>query len=340
MSQRSHVQGDRTASAPGLQEAGTGVLTLPDNPSSRAEPETSQAAAAPHGPAERASVVLVTGMSGAGRSVALKIFEDLGYEAVDNLPLSMLGMLTRGVDVTRPLALGVDMRTRGFSADILLKAARAIKTRTGDRAALLFLDCDDDVLIRRFKETRRRHPLASDRPVSDGIRIERSLLASVRDAADLVVDTSVLVPSELRRLLAGRFGSETAGELTLTVISFAYRQGVPREADLVFDVRFLRNPHYDEALKPLDGRAASVASYIEADPDFPGFFDNLVSLVRPLLPRFLAEGKSYLTIAIGCTGGRHRSVFIAERLASWLGEQGFKAGISHRDVHRASWDAL
>jgi UPF0042 nucleotide-binding protein len=312
------------------------MLTLPDNRPSQADdflPDLADQAWV-----GRESVVLVTGMSGAGRSVALKIFEDLGYEAVDNLPLSMLGILTRGVDVSRPVAIGVDTRTRGFSVEILLKSVRAIKTRTGDHAALLFLDCDDDVLIRRFKETRRRHPLASDRPVSDGIRIERGLLASLREAADLVVDTSVLVPAELRRLLAGRFGSETAGELTLTVISFAYPQGVPREADLVFDVRFLRNPHYDPILKPRDGRDPEVGAYVEADADFPQFFENLTALIRPLLPRFLAEGKSYLTIAVGCTGGRHRSVFVAERLAAWLGDRGFKAGISHRDVHRASWD--
>lgn len=287
---------------------------------------------------ERESAVLVTGMSGAGRSVALKFFEDLGYEAVDNLPLSMLGMLTRGVDMARPVAIGVDTRTRGFSADVLLKLVRAVKTRLEDRAALLFLDCDDDVLIRRFKETRRRHPLALDRPVSDGIRIERTLLAPLRDAADLVIDTSVLMPSELRRLLAGRFGLGVGGELTVTVISFAYRQGVPREADLVFDTRFLRNPHYDESLKPYDGRDQAVAAYIEADPDFARFFEDLTRLVGPLLPRFLGEGKSYLTVAIGCTGGRHRSVFVAERLAAWLGAQGFKAGVSHRDVHRTSLD--
>jgi UPF0042 nucleotide-binding protein len=334
MSPRSYADGE--------EGAGAEVLTLPDNPSPARHPNGSDSQrpgeSAASDSAARESVVLVTGMSGAGRSVALKFFEDLGYEAVDNLPLSMLGMLTRGVDTGRPVALGVDTRTRGFSADTLLKLARAIKTRMEEKAALLFLDCDDDVLIRRFKETRRRHPLALDRPVSDGIRIERSLLAPLRDSADLVIDTSVLMPSELRRLLAGRFGLESAGELTVTVISFAYRQGVPREADLVFDTRFLRNPHYDESLKPYDGRNRAVASYIEADPDFARFFEDLTRLVGPLLPRFLGEGKSYLTIGIGCTGGRHRSVFVAERLAAWLGAQGFTAGVSHRDVHRASLD--
>jgi UPF0042 nucleotide-binding protein len=334
MSPRSYAEGDAGA--------GAEVLTLPDNPPPAPAPDQSpsqgQSSASEGG--ARESVVLVTGMSGAGRSVALKFFEDLGYEAVDNLPLSMLGMLTRSVDTGRPVALGVDTRTRGFSADTLLKLARAIKTRMAEKAALVFFECDDEVLIRRFKETRRRHPLALDRPVSDGIRIERNLLAPVRDAADLVIDTSVLMPSELRRLLAGRFGLGTAGELTVTVISFSYRQGVPREADLVFDTRFLRNPHYDESLKPYDGRDRAVAAYIEADPDFARFFEDLTRLVGPLLPRFLGEGKAYLTIAIGCTGGRHRSVFVAERLAAWLGAQGLKAGVSHRDVNRGSLDII
>ena len=334
MSPRSYAEGEAGA--------GAEVLTLPDNPSPAPVPDHSQShgeSSASDG-AARESVLLVTGMSGAGRSVALKFFEDLGYEAVDNLPLSMLGLLTRGVDTGRPVAIGVDTRTRGFSADMLLKLVRAIKMRMADKAALVFFECDDEVLIRRFKETRRRHPLALDRPVSDGIRIERGLLASLRDAADLVIDTSVLMPSELRRLLAGRFGLRSSGELTLTIISFAYRQGVPREADLVFDTRFLRNPHYDDSLKPYDGRDQAVAAYIEADPDFARFFEDLTRLLGPLLPRFLGEGKSYLTIGIGCTGGRHRSVFVAERLAAWLGDAGFKAGVSHRDVHRANLDTI
>src|SRR3954465_10494254 len=210
MTRPMHAEDGLADRQPVAPEEGAGVLTVPDMHPMPAPPGDDAAEAT-----VRPSVVLVPGMSGAGRSVALKIFEDLGYEAVDNLPLSMLGMLTRGVDDSRPVALGVDTRTRGFSADTLLKLARAIKTRMEEKAALLFLDCDDDVLIRRFKETRRRHPLALDRPVSDGIRIERSLLAPLRETADLVIDTSVLMPSELRRLLAGRFGLGTSGELTV-----------------------------------------------------------------------------------------------------------------------------
>ena len=301
---------------------------------------------APTADSRRAPVVLVTGMAGAGRSLALKFFEDLGYEAVDNLPISMLRMLirtsvaergqrgVRGLPLSRPLALGIDTRTRGFSVEHLLAEADALRARDDCESCLLFLDCDDDVLIRRFKETRRRHPLAADRPVSDGIAVERTMLAPLREAADLVLDTSSLLPAELRTVLDGRFGRDRSQGLTVTVISFSFKLGLPREADLVFDVRFLKNPHYDPVLKPFDGRDPRVQAYVESDPDFERFWDNLVRLLEPLLPRFLAEGKSYLTLAVGCTGGKHRSVFLAERLAEWLKGRGFNAGISHRDVHR------
>jgi UPF0042 nucleotide-binding protein len=307
-----------------------------------------QPAALPHD-GRRAAVVLVTGMAGAGRSLALKFFEDLGYEAVDNLPISMLRMLIRtsvadraaaragagaAPALNRPLALGIDTRTRGFSVEHLLAEAAALKARDDCESCLLFLDCDDDVLIRRFKETRRRHPLAADRPVSDGIQIERTMLAPLRAAADLAVDTSSLQPAELRALLVGRFGRDRSLGLTVTVLSFSYKLGVPREADLVFDVRFLKNPYYDPELRPFDGRDPRIAAYVESDVDFGEFWANLTRLLEPLLPRFLAEGKSYLTLAVGCTGGKHRSVFLAERLAAWLNGRGFNAGISHRDVHR------
>jgi len=321
-------------------EAG-GTATLEADPEDRS--------AAPPPDSRRAPVVLVTGMAGAGRSLALKLFEDLGYEAVDNLPISMLRMLIRtsiadraaartaggAAPLSRPLALGIDTRTRGFSVEHLLAEAAALKAREDCEACLLFLDCDDEVLIRRFKETRRRHPLAADRPVSDGIQVERALLAPLRAAADLAIDTSSLQPAELRTLLVGRFGRDRSPGLTVTVISFSYKLGIPREADLVFDVRFLKNPYYDPALRGFDGRDPRVAAYVESDADFAGFWGNLTRLLEPLLPRFLAEGKSYLTLAVGCTGGKHRSVFLAERLAEWLKGRGFDAGIAHRDVHRA-----
>lgn len=278
---------------------------------------------------QRPVLVLVTGMSGAGRSTALKVLEDSGFEAVDNLPLSLLGAVTAAP--AKPLALGLDTRTRGFSVEHILAGLDGLRERGEWRPALVFMTCDDDVLQRRYTETRRRHPLATDRPVQDGIAIERRLLAPLLDAADLVIDTSDLAQADLRRLLRASFAGDDQGGLTINVLSFSYRQGVPREADLVVDVRFLRNPYYDPALRPLDGTDPAVGAYVEADPDYPQFFDNLTRLVGPLLPRYQAEGKSYLTIAVGCTGGRHRSVYTAERLRAWLGSLGLKVALGHRD---------
>jgi RNase adapter protein RapZ len=306
--------------------------------------------------------VLITGMSGAGRSSALHALEDLGFEAVDNLPLSVLSAVAMphiagsgvGADL-RPLAIGVDTRTRDFSVEHLLAELAALDREANksepsfwpqddeddggapkrNRPRLVFLDCDDDVLIGRYKETRRRHPLAKDRPASDGVRIEREMLAPLRAVADVTIDTSALSLADLRRIVAGHFGvAEGRARLTLTVQSFSFRHGVPREADLVFDVRFLRNPYYDPALRPLDGRDPAVGAHVAGDPDFARFFEGLTALLEPLLPRYLAEGKSYLTVAVGCTGGRHRSVYTAERLAAWANERGFQAGLHHRDVDR------
>jgi len=279
-----------------------------------------------------ADVVVVTGMSGAGKSLTLKWLEDLGYEAVDNLPLSMLGALLRGGEPGKPLAIGIDIRTRDFGAQSMLTELDRLRKEAQVPLSLVFLESDDDVLSRRFTETRRRHPLAVDRPLLDGIAHERRLVAPLKARADLVIDTSSLPPAELRRLLAGHFQREEKAPLTLFVTSFSYRRGLPREADLVFDVRFLDNPHYVPALKPHSGKDKDVAEFVAADPGFAPFFSGLTSLIRPLLPRFAAEGKSYLTIAIGCTGGRHRSVYVTERLATWLREQGQQVDLRHRDL--------
>ena len=285
----------------------------------------------------RLRLVLVTGMSGAGRSIALKAIEDLGYEAVDNLPLSLLGALVNPtVGARKPLAIGVDVRTRDFGAQPFLDELDALMARPDLEVRLIFLDCEDDVLRRRYTETRRRHPLATDRPVMDGIEHERRLIAPLRARADLVIDTSHLSLHDLRRTLQGHFALDVDSTLAIFVVSFSYRHGIPREADLVFDVRFLANPHYDPALRPLSGADAAIGAFIDADPGYAPFFKSLTGLIEPLLPRFRSEGKSYLTIAVGCTGGQHRSVYVAERLAEWLRARGQHVSIAHRDVPPAA----
>ncbi len=283
---------------------------------------------------EAERVVVVTGMSGAGKTLALKALEDLGFEAVDNLPLSLLSSLVRpGDGVARPLAIGIDIRTRDFGIEHFLSAIDRLAADDSVALRIVFLDADDDVLTRRYTETRRRHPLAVDRPLIDGIRHERVLVASLRSRPDVtVIDTSNLAPAEFKRMLALRLGLEADRGLVVFVTSFAYRNGLPREADLVFDARFLDNPHYVEALRPLTGRDAAVAAHVAADPAFPAFFDALTNLLAPLLPRFAAEGKSYLTVAVGCTGGRHRSVVVAERLAAWLKQGGARVELRHREL--------
>ena len=288
---------------------------------------------------DKARVILVTGMSGAGKTSALKALEDLGFEAVDNLPLSLLVNLVPpgerrpdGAGFARPLAIGIDIRTRDFGAQPVLAEMERLAGSRHVEVRILFLDCDDEELARRYAETRHRHPLALDRPVRDGIAHERRLLTALKDRADVTIDTTGLGPGELKRLLSGHFGTPTATGLSVVVTSFAYRRGLPREADLVFDVRFLSNPHYDPALRPMDGRNEQVGAHISKDPGYGPFFDSVTRLLKPLLPRYVAEGKSYLTIAVGCTGGRHRSVFVAEALARWLETQGEKVAVLHRDL--------
>jgi UPF0042 nucleotide-binding protein len=235
-------------------------------------------------------------------------------------------------EMAAPLAFGVDTRTYGFDAHDLAHRLRELRARSDLTPRLLYLDCDTETLQRRYTESRRPHPLAPDRPVADGIAEERHMIGRLRDSADLVVDTSALTPHQFKQLLLGHFALGADAGMRIAVMSFAFRRGLPREADLVFDTRFLRNPHYEPALRPLTGRDPAVAAFIESDPDFRPFIDRLQGLIGPLLPRFDAEGKSYLTIAIGCTGGRHRSVAVAERLADWLRAASRSVSLSHRDA--------
>lgn len=277
----------------------------------------------------RREVVLVTGLSGAGKASILRVLEDLGFETVDNPPLAVLESLVSGQD--RPIAACVDSRTRDFDPEAVLTLMDRLRLGTDVAVSLIFATAEEAVLLRRYTETRRRHPLAPTGRVADGIAREEKLLAPLLEAADMLIDTSDLPLPELRQRIDQRYRSGESG-VSLTVLSFSFAKGVPREADLVFDLRFLRNPHYDPALRALTGRDAAVAAFIEADPDFPAFWDRLTGFVEPLLPRFVAEGKKYLTIAMGCTGGRHRSVLAAERLAAHLRARGWRVALGHREL--------
>jgi RNase adaptor protein for sRNA GlmZ degradation len=312
-------------------DAEVGYLDIEMSDVHPASPECAAAVSPP----DRPRVVLITGMSGAGRTTALKMLEDMGYEAVDNLPLSFLPRLVAGcTGPERPIAVGIDIRTRDFGVGtVLAELGRLIQDGSID-CKLVFVDCDEESLARRYTETRRRHPLAGDRPVLDGIRLERDLVSPLRERADLLIDTSTLHSAELKRILAGNFALHGAPGLRIFVTSFSYRQGLPREADLVFDVRFLKNPYYVPDLRHLSGLDGAVAAFIAADPDWDGFFAALTLLLRRLLPRYDREGKTYLTIAIGCTGGRHRSVYAALRLAEWLESEMLSASVAHRDIDR------
>ncbi|MEI7873133.1 MAG: RNase adapter RapZ [Alphaproteobacteria bacterium] len=303
---------------------------MPDSPSPSLRPDAIL----------RRPFVLVTGLSGAGRMTALNVLEDMGYVAVDNMPLPLLGDLMRSTSsgsgsAAPPLAFGVDTRTFGFAPQALVDRVQKLRQRADLDVKLLFLECDTEVLQRRYTESRRPHPLAPDRPVMDSIVEERRQISWMRDIADLVVDTSSLSPHGLKQLLTGHFALGPRVGTRLSVMSFSFRRGLPREADLVFDARFLKNPHYEPTLKPLTGRDPAVAAYIATDPDYKPFVEHLQGLIGPLLPRFDAEGKSYLTIAVGCTGGRHRSVALAEVLADWLRRAGRSVTLTHRDAEGA-----
>lgn len=282
-------------------------------------------------PPALAPVVLVTGPSGAGRSTAIDALEDLGFESIDNLPISLLPRLL-DPPPARPLALGIDSRNRDFGAEALVRAMDDLASRPG--AQLLYLDCDPEVLRRRFSSTRRRHPLVPDGDPAEGIARERAILAPVRARADIVLDTTALSPHELRAAVEGWFALEGGQALAVTVESFSYKRGLPPGLDIVLDCRFLKNPHWDEALRPLDGRDARVAAYVAADPRHGPFLGRLTEMVLELLPAYRAEGRAHLAIGFGCTGGQHRSVALAESLGRALAEAGWQVSKRHRELDR------
>lgn len=279
-------------------------------------------------------VVLVSGLSGAGKSSALRQFEDMGWEIADNVPLLLLEpMIRQSADAGGlHLALGVDSRTRGFSQQEVLGLMTRLRDADHIKVRLLFLDCDEAVLQRRYTETRRRHPLAKDRPVADGIRQEKEQLFGLKEVADLRIDSTNMSLPDFKRLMTGHFKLHQTSRLSVTVQSFSYKFGVPREADLMFDVRFLHNPYYDLSLRPKTGQDAEVVAFIERDVAFDAFAAHVSDLLKLLLPRYAEEGKSYLTIAVGCTGGRHRSVCLAEKIHDLVVKNGYFANLVHRDL--------
>jgi len=276
--------------------------------------------------------VLVTGPSGAGRSTAINALEDLGFEAIDNLPLRLLPTLLQSPVADRPMALGVDARNRDFSTEALIEAVENLAQYPELSPDVLYLDCNRDVLLRRFSETRRRHPLAPAESPDIGIGREFDLLGPIRARAGILIDTSELNVHQLRAEVERWFAPAGPGRLAVSIHSFSYKRGLPRGIDMVFDCRFLKNPYWVPELRALDGRNERVAKHVEADPKFAPFFAKVVDLIEMLLPAYSEEGKAHFSIGFGCTGGQHRSVAVSERLAQALAEQGWQVSIRHREL--------
>ena len=284
-------------------------------------------------------LLLVTGMSGAGKSTVLDALEDMGWDCVDNLPSALLNDFVHGEREARqkmPVAVGMDMRSRGFDPKALPALLASIDGVTPE---ILYLDCAGTELIRRYDETRRRHPLARDRPAEDGIARERGATAPLRRIADIVLDTTDLTPADLRDALRQRYGGEV-DQPVITVSSFGFARGISRTADLVFDMRFIANPHWIDELRPLTGEDPPVQAYVASDPAWGSMMDQVETLLTALIPRYWAAGKSYLTIAFGCTGGRHRSVAAAVEMAKRLHQADFSPIVRHRDLASPPSDTI
>ena len=283
----------------------------------------------PDSPTSSPRILIVSGMSGAGKSTALEVLEDLGWETIDNVPLRLLeGLLSTGPTDGTPLAIGVDSRTRGYDPSSFL----TLIDNADPGVELLFLDATAEAIQRRYNETRRPHPLGRDRPITEAIKAERELLSPLSKRATMVLDTSDYAVNQLQQVMRNQFGDAAAGDMVVTVVSFGFARGMPPLADLVFDMRFLDNPHWDPDLRPKTGLDVEVGEHITRDPAFAPSFERIRDLVLELLPHYQAQGRAYLTIAFGCTGGRHRSVFSAERMASILREEGHSPTVTHRNL--------
>ena len=283
-------------------------------------------------------LLLVTGMSGAGKSTVLDALEDMGWDIVDNLPVDLLQSFVHAPGECRvvPAAVAMDVRSRGFDAERL---PELIRSTEGVAPEILYLDCAGGELVRRYDETRRRHPLAPDRPAEDGIARERTITAPLRNSADSVIDTTDLSPAELRDELRRRYGDDS-DQPVLTITSFAFARGISRTADLVFDLRFLPNPHWIDELRPLTGEDEAVLDYLRRDPAWNETMERIEALLIDWIPRYWAAGKSYVTVAFGCTGGRHRSVAAAVEMAERLRQAGFAPNVRHRDLASPPSDTI
>ncbi len=282
----------------------------------------------------RQHILLVTGLLGAGKTTALRVLEDLGWEAIDNFPIRLLERLIgqESDSPPPPLAIGFDTRTRGFDPSDIVATVKGLAARDDLVLTTLFLDCDDRELERRYNETRRRHPLAQEMPVAAGIAAEREMLRSLRRWADAVITTTDFSANELQQAIREQFAETAPGEMTVIISSFGFARGIPPVADLLFDMRYLDNPHWVAELKELTGKEPAVGQHIRRDPAYEESFTRIRDLLLHLLPRYEAQGKSYVNIAFGCTGGRHRSVFVAEEIAKALRTAGFSPTVLHRNL--------
>lgn len=282
---------------------------------------------------EVTQLVLLTGPSGAGRSTALKALEDLGFEAIDNMPISLVSRLITE-PLERPLALVLDPRNRDFSVNGLLALVEELAASPQFAFDLVYLDCPVRNLIQRYSETRRRHPLSHEGTAREGIELEARLLRPVRLRADVLIETGMMSPHDLRAHVQSLFAASREGVMRVHFESFSYKRGIPAGVDLVFDCRFLKNPHWEPGLRSGDGRDQRVADFVFADPRFAGFFQRVRDLVESLLPEYADEGKAQLSIGFGCTGGQHRSVAMAEKLANALAQGGWRVSKRHRELER------